>query len=79
MPDCIILFEKVLYCINLILLHYDAPDVLLFQELMGISARGDYDLRQHASAGGKAFEYNDIEGKRKYIPHVIEPSFGLDR
>lgn len=46
---------------------------------MGVAARGDYDLRQHAIAGGKSFEYHDLEGQRKYIPHVIEPSFGLDR
>ena len=46
---------------------------------MVVAARGDYDLRQHAVSGGKSFEYHDVEGQRKYLPHVIEPSFGLDR
>ena len=45
---------------------------------MGVAARGDFDLTQH-SAGNRSMEYHDVEGQRKYIPHVIEPSFGLDR
>ena len=48
-------------------------------ELMGIAARGDYDLRQHASHSGKALEYFDEASQVKYLPHVIEPSIGVDR
>ena len=49
------------------------------QELMGIAARGDYDLRQHARESGKNLEYLDPVTNQKYLPHVIEPSIGVDR
>merc|ERR1712176_1516431 len=49
------------------------------QELMGIAARGDYDLKAHSEGSGKALEYFDNETKEKFIPHVIEPSLGVDR
>ena len=49
------------------------------QELEGIAARGDYDLTQHQKFSGKSMEYFDEEAKTKYIPHVIEPSAGVDR
>ncbi|OEU18322.1 glycyl-tRNA synthetase [Fragilariopsis cylindrus CCMP1102] len=49
------------------------------QELMGIAARGNYDLTQHTEGSGKSLEYYDEETKEKYIPHCIEPSLGVDR
>lgn len=49
------------------------------QELEGIAARGDYDLRRHQEYSGKSMEYFDADTKEKYIPHVIEPSAGVDR
>lgn len=49
------------------------------QELQGIAARGDYDLQQHSKFFGKPLEYFDETAKKKYIPHVIEPSVGVDR
>jgi len=50
------------------------------QELMGIAARGDYDLTQHTNGSGKNLGlYYDEESKEKYIPHCIEPSLGVDR
>ena len=49
------------------------------QELMGIAARGNYDLMQHTEGSGKNLEYFDDESKEKYIPHCIEPSLGVDR
>ncbi|MGE4489001.1 MAG: glycine--tRNA ligase [Kiritimatiellales bacterium] len=49
------------------------------QELEGIAARGNYDLTQHQNASGKSLEYFDEETKERYIPHVIEPSAGVDR
>lgn len=50
------------------------------QELMGIAARGNYDLTQHTEGSGKNLgEYYDEETKEKYIPHCIEPSLGVDR
>jgi glycyl-tRNA synthetase len=49
------------------------------QELEGIAARGDFDLTQHQKCSGKSMEYFDEETKAKYVPHVIEPSAGVDR
>jgi glycyl-tRNA synthetase len=49
------------------------------QELEGIAARGDFDLSQHQKHSGKSTEYFDDEAKTKYVPHVIEPSAGVDR
>eukprot|EP00529_Nitzschia_sp_RCC80_P002175 CAMPEP_0113484218 /NCGR_PEP_ID=MMETSP0014_2-20120614/23847_1 /TAXON_ID=2857 /ORGANISM="Nitzschia sp." /LENGTH=555 /DNA_ID=CAMNT_0000377811 /DNA_START=272 /DNA_END=1940 /DNA_ORIENTATION=+ /assembly_acc=CAM_ASM_000159 len=49
------------------------------QELMGIAARGNYDLSQHAEGSGKNLEFFDEQTKEKYIPHCIEPSLGVDR
>ncbi|PYL66051.1 MAG: glycine--tRNA ligase, partial [Verrucomicrobia bacterium] len=49
------------------------------QELEGVAYRTDYDLFQHQKASGKSLEYFDEEAKRKFIPHVVEPSAGVDR
>jgi glycyl-tRNA synthetase len=60
-----------------------------FGELEGIAHRADFDLAQHEKYSRVALEYFDAErgdllpnGARKgerYLPHVIEPSAGLDR
>lgn len=49
------------------------------QELQGVAARGDFDLTQHQTVSGKSMEYFDEATKKKYVPHVIEPSVGVDR
>ena len=49
------------------------------QELEGVAYRTDYDLSQHQNASGKSLEYFDDETKQKFIPHVVEPSAGVDR
>lgn len=43
------------------------------KELWGLAYRTDYDLSAHK------LDYQDEETKSKIVPHVIEPSFGLDR
>ncbi len=49
------------------------------QELEGVAYRTDYDLTQHQKASGKPLEYFDDETKQRFVPHVIEPSAGVDR
>ncbi|MBV9010380.1 MAG: glycine--tRNA ligase [Verrucomicrobia bacterium] len=49
------------------------------QELEGVAYRTDYDLRQHQNASGKPLEYFDDETKERFLPHVVEPSAGVDR
>jgi glycyl-tRNA synthetase len=58
-------------------LEYEFPFGI--QELEGIAYRTDYDLTQHQNASGKPLEYFDDETREKYIPHVVEPSAGVDR
>jgi glycyl-tRNA synthetase len=49
------------------------------QELWGIAARGDYDLKQHEKFSGVPQAVFDEASKRKFVPHVIEPAVGVDR
>jgi len=52
-------------------------------ELEGVANRTDFDLGQHMKASGKDLRYFDDaetdKEKRRYLPHVIEPSAGVDR
>ncbi|OGD30231.1 glycine--tRNA ligase, partial [Candidatus Azambacteria bacterium RIFCSPHIGHO2_02_46_12] len=48
-------------------------------ELYGIAYRGDFDLKNHQEASGQDLSYFDEEKKERFIPHVIEPTFGVDR
>ena len=49
-------------------------------ELFGLANRGDFDLAQHEKTSGEDMKYTDPDdAERKFLPHVIEPSFGCDR
>ncbi len=50
------------------------------KELWGLAYRTDFDLTAHQEASGQSMEYTDPNDQsRKFIPHVIEPSMGVDR
>jgi len=49
------------------------------KELFGLAYRGDYDLGKHAQDSNQKLQYTDATTNKTYIPHVIEPSMGLDR
>lgn len=49
------------------------------KELYGLAYRGDFDLKNHQTASGQSLEYTDPESGEKYLPHVIEPTWGVDR
>src|SRR6184192_2057678 len=49
------------------------------QELEGVAYRTDFDLQQHIKASGKTLDYFDEETKERFVPHVVEPSAGVDR
>lgn len=49
-----------------------------FDELAGFAYRTDHDLKSHMEASGVSLEYIEPDGSR-FIPHVLEPSFGLGR
>ncbi len=48
-------------------------------ELLGLAYRTDFDLKNIEKATGKSMEYAPKDGSKPFVPHVIEPSFGLDR
>ncbi len=50
-----------------------------WSELEGIAARGDYDLAAHQKASGRDLSYFDDIRRERYLPHVVEPSAGVDR
>jgi len=50
-----------------------------WSELEGIAHRGDYDLTEHTKVSGQKLSCFDEETKKEVIPHVIEPSGGVDR
>ncbi|MDP3836711.1 MAG: glycine--tRNA ligase [bacterium] len=49
------------------------------KELFGLAHRGDFDLKVHSEHSGKKLEFFDAVSNRRFIPHVIEPSFGVER
>ena len=49
------------------------------EELMGLAYRTDFDLQNVARASGKNMEYRDKKTGESFVPHVIEPSFGVER
>lgn len=49
------------------------------KELYGLAYRTDYDLKKHMELSKEKLEYTDSATGEKFIPHVIEPSLGLDR
>ena len=49
------------------------------KELWGLAYRTDFDLAAHQNASGANLEYLDEDTKEKFIPHVLEPTFGLGR
>lgn len=49
------------------------------KEIAGLAYRTDFDLNQHEKHSGKNLKYTPKAGGAPFIPHVIEPTFGLDR
>jgi len=49
------------------------------KELWGLAYRTDFDLKAHQKESGVNLEYFDPETKKRFIPHVIEPSLGVER
>jgi glycyl-tRNA synthetase len=56
---------------------YDYPNGQ--EELMGLAYRTDFDLQNIQRESGKNMEYIVKGGTERFIPHVIEPSIGVER
>ncbi len=69
--------ERAHYSKKTIDIEYDYP--FGQKELYGLAYRTDFDLSQHQKHSGKDMSYRDPVSGKTYIPHVIEPTFGVDR
>jgi glycyl-tRNA synthetase len=49
------------------------------KELYGLAYRTDFDLTNHQRDSGKNMEYRPKDGSAPFVPHVIEPTFGVER
>lgn len=48
-------------------------------EINGTHNRTDFDLARHQEFSGQRMEYLDPETDERYIPYIIESTYGLDR
>ncbi|HLC94187.1 MAG TPA: glycine--tRNA ligase [Patescibacteria group bacterium] len=70
-------FERSHYSKKTMDIEYQYP--FGWKEIFGIAYRTDFDLRNHSKHSGQDLSYWDHITGEKYIPHVIEPTFGLSR
>lgn len=70
-------FERSHYSKKTMDIEYKYP--FGFKEMFGIAYRTDFDLNNHAKNSGKDLSYRDPFTNEVYIPHVVEPTFGLSR
>ena len=49
------------------------------KELYGLAYRTDFDLKNHEKHSGQDLKYRDPQTNETFIPHVIEPTFGVER
>jgi glycyl-tRNA synthetase len=59
--------------------EYDFPGSMGWKELYGFANRTDYDLRSHQESSGVDLTYFDQGENARYLPYVIEPTFGVER
>ena len=58
-------------------IEYDFP--IGKEELLGLAYRTDFDLMNIQNSSAKSMEYTIKGTNTKFVPHVIEPSFGVER
>jgi glycyl-tRNA synthetase len=58
-------------------LEYEFPGG--FKEIYGLAYRGDFDLANHAKHSGRDIKYRDSQTGEGFVPHVVEPSLGVER
>lgn len=49
------------------------------KELYGLAYRGDFDLSNHEKAAGQNLRYRDPFSGEEFLPHIVEPTWGVDR
>jgi glycyl-tRNA synthetase len=58
-------------------LEYEFP--FGYKEVLGLAYRTDFDLKNHSEQSGTDLKYFDPETNERLTPHVIEPTFGINR
>lgn len=69
--------ERAHYSKKTIDFDYDFP--FGASELYGLAYRTDFDLKNHEKFSGQNLKYKDPETGKEFWPHVIEPTWGVDR
>ncbi len=69
--------ERAHYSKRTIDFEYEFPFGL--SELYGLAYRTDFDLKNHEQFSGQNTKYRDPETNEEFWPHVIEPTWGVDR
>lgn len=59
--------------------EYNVPGPMGWKELYGLAYRTDFDLARHQETSGVDLTWFDQESRERFLPHVIEPTFGVDR
>jgi len=70
-------FERSHYSKRTIDIEYNYP--FGWKEMWGLAYRTDFDLKSHMKSSGVDLNYRDAKTGEKFIPHVVEPTFGLSR
>ena len=69
--------ERAHYSKRTIDFEYDFP--FGRKELYGLAYRTDFDLKNHEEYSGQSLKYRDPDTNEEFWPHVIEPTWGVDR
>ncbi len=69
--------ERAHYSKRTVDFHFKYPHK--FDEIGGLAYRTDFDLKNHIAHSGVDLQYTDPNTNEKFVPHVLEPTFGLGR
>jgi glycyl-tRNA synthetase len=69
--------ERAHYSKRTIDFHFNYPHK--FDEIGGLAYRTDFDLKNHIEHSGRDLSYLDPSTNERFVPHVLEPTFGLGR
>lgn len=69
--------ERAHYSKRTVDFHFNYPHK--FDEIGGLAYRTDFDLKNHIQHSGVDLQYMDPNTNEKFVPHVLEPTFGLGR
>ncbi|MDE2071315.1 MAG: glycine--tRNA ligase, partial [Patescibacteria group bacterium] len=69
--------ERAHYSKRTIDFHFNYPHK--FDEIGGLAYRTDFDLKNHIEHSGVDLSYLDHGSNERFVPHVLEPTFGLGR